>query len=95
MEVFLLWHVRHAANPDGPVEHVGQDGELVWSEEAGDDLKILGVYSTERRARERIEHARSMPGFSDEPNCFLLDRYVVDVDQWAEGFATVRPDHSP
>lgn len=88
MEVFLLWHVRHATNPDGSVEHVGQDGELVRAEEDGDDLKILGVYSTEHRARERIERARSAPGFADEPDCFWIDTYEVDKDQWAEGFIT-------
>jgi hypothetical protein len=94
VEVFLLWHVRHARNLDGSVEHGGPDGELVWDEEDGDDLKILGVYSTERGARERIERARNTPGFAEEPDCFLIDTYVVDRDQWAEGFTTVLPDHA-
>lgn len=92
MEVFLLWHVRHARNPDGSVEHVGTDGELVWDEEDGDDLKLLGVYSTEPRARERIENARGVPGFADEPNRFLIDKYAIDEDQWAGGFISVPTD---
>ncbi|MDX3191438.1 hypothetical protein PV458_23765 [Streptomyces sp. MN03-5084-2B] len=91
MEVFLLWHVRHVPGPDGSVEHFGDGGELVWAEEDGDDLKLLGVYSTEHAARERLERAGSTPGFADEPDCFLVDRYVVDQDQWDEGFVAVPP----
>ena len=89
VEVFLLWHVRHARNLDGSVEHVDEDGELSWDEEDGDDVKLLGVYSTDDRARERIERAKATPGFSDEPDCFVVDRYVVDEDTWAEGFFTI------
>jgi hypothetical protein len=90
MEVFLLWHVRHARNLDGsPTAHRGEDGELIWDEEDGDDLKILGAYSTEQRAEERIERARWLPGFRDEPDCFHLDRYVLDEDRWTDGFVTI------
>jgi hypothetical protein len=90
VEVFLLWHVRHARNLDGsPVDHVDEHGELSWDEEDGDDVKLLGVYSTESRAHDRIERARLTPGFSDEPDCFTVSRYVVDEDTWSEGFATI------
>jgi hypothetical protein len=57
VDVFLLWHIRHADSD----QHRDADGELVWDEEDGDDLKILGMYSTEQRARERLERARSLP----------------------------------
>lgn len=89
MEVFLLWHVHHAQDPDGVAVHVDEDGELSWDEEDGDDVKLLGVYSTEDRARERIERARKTTGFSDEPDCFMVSRYAVDEDTWAEGFLTI------
>ncbi|GAA0228599.1 hypothetical protein GCM10010492_28680 [Saccharothrix mutabilis subsp. mutabilis] len=89
MEVFLLWHVRHARYPDGTADHFGDDGELVWDEEDGDDVKVLGVYSTEQRARERIERARKTPGFAEEPDCFHISRYAVDEDRWEEGFITI------
>ena len=45
--------------------------------------------STERKAQERIVHARKLPGFHDEPDCFLIDRYTLDLDMWIEGFVTV------
>ncbi|MEU4763238.1 hypothetical protein AB0H12_08270 [Actinosynnema sp. NPDC023794] len=90
MEVFLLWHVRHARNLDGsPVGHVDEDGEPSYHEEDGDDVKLLGVYSTESRARDRIERARLTPGFSEEPDCFEVSRYGVDEDTWSEGFVTI------
>ena len=90
MDVYLLWHVRHARFLDAsPTEHRGADGELVWDEEDGDDLKILGAYSTEQKAQERLVRARALPGFRDEPDCFLIDQYTLDEDKWTEGFVTV------
>jgi hypothetical protein len=78
MEIFLLWHVRHAGNVDGTLTvHRDEEGELVWDEEEGDDLKILGVYSTEERAQDRITRARQLPGFRDEPDCFYVSAYTV------------------
>jgi hypothetical protein len=89
MDVFLLCHVRHARSRDGGLaSHRDPDGELLLDEEAGDDVKLLGAYSTENRARDRITHARSLPGFDEEPDCFWIDRYIVDEDQWREGFYT-------
>ncbi|MEV4277865.1 hypothetical protein [Actinoplanes xinjiangensis] len=92
MDVYLLWHVRHAPFlDDRPTEHRGEDGELNWDEEEGDDLKMLGAYSTEQKARERLVRARELPGFRDEPDCFLVDHHVLDEDRWTEGFVTVTP----
>ena len=94
MEVFLLYHVRHAHNPDGTVDHVDEDGELAWDEWDGDDLKLLGVYSTEAAAQARIEQARTLPGFAAEPDCFFADEWTVDKDHWTDGFVTI-PLRSP
>ncbi|PWU46257.1 hypothetical protein DLE60_16595 [Micromonospora globispora] len=93
MEVFLLWHVRHARWLDGrPTTHRDEAGELVWDEEDGDDLKILGAYSSEARAEDRIQRARKLPGFRDEPDCFYIDGYTVDQDQWNDGFVSIPRD---
>ena len=90
VEVFLLTHIRHARNLDGTVEHRDDTGELMWDEEDGDDLKTLGVYSSEQAGQARIEQAKSLPGFDTEPDCFLVTRYILDEDHWTEGFVTVR-----
>ncbi|RSM58200.1 hypothetical protein DMB66_30335 [Actinoplanes sp. ATCC 53533] len=90
MDVFLLWHVRHAPFAGGrPTRHRDEDGELDWDETAGDDAKILGAYSTREKAEDRMVRARSLPGFHEEPDCFLIDRYSLDEDLWIDGFVTV------
>ena len=87
MDVFLLWHVRHAPFLDGkPTRHRDEAGELDWDEEDGDDLKILGAYSTEQKAQDRILRTRTLPGFRDESDCFHIDRYAIDEDRWRDGF---------
>jgi hypothetical protein len=65
---------------------------LVLDEEAGDDVKIVGVYSTGQQARDSIDRARLLPGFQDEPECFATDRYTLDEDKWPRGFITVSPE---
>jgi hypothetical protein len=83
----------HAPFIDGrPTRHRDENGELEWDEEDGDDLKILGAYSTEQKAQDRIVRARALSGFRDEPDCFLVDPYTLDEDRWMEGFVTVPRD---
>jgi hypothetical protein len=90
VDIYLLWHVRHVPFLDGrAIEHRGEDGELIWDEEDWDDLKILGAYSTKQKAQERLLRSRGLPGFRDEPDCFLVDQYTLDEDRWTEGFVTV------
>ena len=47
------------------------------------------VYSSDAAAQARIESARTLPGFSDEPDCFHITLYTLDKDEWAEGFSIV------
>ena len=87
MDVYLLWHVSHAGNSDG-VHH--SNGEVRIDEMAGDSVKLLGCYSTEHLATERIARARLLPGVANEPDCFIVDRYEIDRDEWAEGYIPLR-----
>ena len=52
---------------------------------------LLGVYSTRQHAQDRLESARVLPGFSHYPDAFEIAEYLVDDDQWREGFLTVWP----
>jgi hypothetical protein len=65
---------------------------LLWHthelEDGESNEKLLGVYSTEEKATRRIASARMLPGFREAPAGFEVARYVVDRDQWAEGFVT-------
>ena len=90
MDVFMVWHIRHARFLDGsPTEHLGEDGELSLDEQSGDDTKILGIYETKNEAENRIVRARQEPGFKDEPDCFMIDTYALGEDQWIGGFVTI------
>jgi len=63
---------------------------LLWhggdASEETSATKLLGVYSSEAAARDRIERAVGLPGFRDRPHDFNIDPYSVDVDAWPEGF---------
>jgi hypothetical protein len=65
---------------------------LLWHahelEDGESDEKLLGVYSTEAKAMRRIASATELPGFREAPAGFEIARYVVDRDEWAEGFVT-------
>jgi len=49
-------------------------------------IKIIGLYSSERRASDAIARLSKMPGFRDYPSGFHVDRYILDRDNWSEGF---------
>ncbi len=70
---------------------------LLWH---GDDLdegtpeaKLLGVYSSETAARDRIARTlrARVPGFADHPNDFHVAKYEIDRDQWDEGYVEIDP----
>lgn len=88
-QVFLLWHISHAPRKNMPVtRHLDEDGDPLCDEQAGDNVKLLGVYPSETAARARIETARKLPGFSDEPDCFQTTQYTVGKDEWVHGYIT-------
>lgn len=90
--MYPLWHVGHQneAGNDQSTVHVNEDGVFV-DEQDGDDVKLLGIYSTRERAEERMKLARPLPGFRDEPECFVLEGYEIDEDIWTEGFVRIPP----
>jgi hypothetical protein len=65
---------------------------LLWHthelEDGETNEKLLGVYSTHAKATRRIASALKLPGFREAPARFEVARYVVDRDEWAEGFVT-------
>jgi homoserine kinase type II len=57
-----------------------------------EDIKVIGVYSSEERAAAAIEQLKSQPGFRDFPEGFHSGPYVLDQTYWADGFITELPD---
>ncbi|WP_240512606.1 DUF7336 domain-containing protein [Streptomyces griseoruber] len=93
MTVYLLWHVGHQNEAGADDTTVHREGETVYiDEQDGDDPKLLGVYSTLDKAEDRIHRARLLPGFSAEPDCFVVEEHTLDEDAWPEGFVRVPPE---
>lgn len=61
--------------------HVLEDGE--------EDVKLIGCYSSRAAADAAIQRLRHKPGFDITPDDFTIDEYVLDQDNWADGFVTV------
>jgi len=55
-------------------------------ESNSEDVKMIGVYSTEASATQAIARLSSQPGFKDSPDDFHISRYVIDEDHWTEGY---------
>jgi hypothetical protein len=56
-----------------------------------EDIKIIGIYSTEAQARAAETRAKLLPGFAQATDGFHLDTYELDQDNWLEGFTTFVP----
>ena len=58
-----------------------------------EDVKFIGVYSTQKMAQQAIERLKAQPGFKETPQGFYIEEYDVDVDHWCEGFITHMHPH--
>jgi hypothetical protein len=87
MNVRLVWHVHHFELPEG-VSHRDESG-VVLNLDVDEDVKIIGIYSSEDAADEAIARARLLEGFRKEPDCFIVKEFTVDEDKWTDGFVTV------
>ena len=67
-----VWVVQH-------VHELSEDRE---------DIKMIGVYSSEAAAREAVKRLSTQPGFCDCPEGFSVDEYPLDEDNWTEGYVT-------
>ncbi len=54
-----------------------------------DEIKFIGVYSSEQEAKNAIERLKIQPGFRDRPNDFDISKSILNRDGWSEGYKTV------
>lgn len=64
-----------------------------------EDIKLVGVYSSESSALKAVTRVACQSGFRDHPDIvdpngnvtdgFHIGQYEIDVDYWTEGFMTV------
>ena len=51
-----------------------------------ESLKLIGIYTSEERAKEAIKRVIGQRGFKDFPNGFQIYPHRLDKDGWTEGF---------
>lgn len=68
---------------------------LLWhthSDEAlldGEDIKLIGVYTSKENAEEAQSRAGQLEGFKDHSEGFEISCNELDKDEWTSGFITV------
>ena len=55
-----------------------------------EDVKFIGVYSTQAMAADAVARIGEQPGFNETKSGFSIEEYEVDKDHWTEGFATLK-----
>ena len=64
--------------------HTHYDEKLLASE----DVKLIGVYSDEKKAIEAQLRAELLEGFKDSKEGFEISCNKIDKDEWSSGFVT-------
>lgn len=61
----------------------------IWEDIKVDEIKTIGIYHSEEKAKEVVEHFKTKQGFNRFPeDCFYISELEVDQDHWTEGFIT-------
>ena len=53
-----------------------------------DDVKLIGVYSSEQLGRAAIATLSRLPGFCEHLSGFELSPYELDATHWTDGFVS-------
>jgi hypothetical protein len=67
---------------------------LLWhthfdeSLDGGEDVKLIGVYSTKELAENALVRMSKVEGFQDHTAGFEISEYKIDKDNWTSGFIT-------
>ncbi|MDP1797845.1 MAG: hypothetical protein Q8K78_10200 [Planctomycetaceae bacterium] len=56
------------------------------SPEGDEDIKLIGIYSSESLAEQAKHRALEQRGFRDKPDGFSIGQYTLDEDHWKEGY---------
>ena len=77
--VFVLQHV-----------HTVRDGQ-----DEDEDIKLIGVYSTDAHAHAAIARLSTLPGFREHLDGFHITPQELNKDEWTEGFVSWRDALEP
>ena len=67
------------------VHHV----RVVSVEDDTEDIKLIGVYTSEKLAEDAVERKKKFEGFRDYPDGFDISETPLNIDLWSEGFITI------
>lgn len=56
--------------------------------ENAEDIKVIGVYSSVKKAEEAIDRTSKLEGFKNNLDGFEISAYKLDSDNWTSGFIT-------
>jgi len=56
--------------------------------EKSEDVKLISVYSSQKKAGNEVKRISEKPGFQDTPEGIHVNEYKLDIDHWTEGYAT-------
>jgi len=60
---------------------------LLWhTNPETEDVKLIGVYSSNEDATRAMERLKDKPGFTSSPSGFEISEYQIGRDGWTEGF---------
>ena len=65
--------------------HTHRDERLA----GGEDVKLLGTFTTKENAEKAQAEAAFLEGFKDNLEDFEISEYDLDKREWREGFATI------
>ncbi|GAA4168044.1 DUF7336 domain-containing protein [Sphingobacterium ginsenosidimutans] len=57
--------------------------------DGGEDVMLIGVYSSRELAEAALARTSKLRGFSDQIEGFEISPYEVDTDSWKAGFTIV------
>jgi hypothetical protein len=60
-----------------------------YEDDDEEEVKLIGVFSSEEKGQAAIAELCKLPGFERYPDNFHLDRYKVDEVGWSDGFVTI------
>lgn len=58
--------------------------------DGGEDIKLIGIYTTLANAEQAQSRAELLTGFKDFKEGFEISTYELDKDEWTSGFITER-----
>jgi homoserine kinase type II len=60
--------------------------EHSYKNEDHEDIEMIGVYSSKEKAEKTVRKFKKLPGFKCYPDGFNIDKYIIEEDNWIEGF---------